>query len=78
MSPTPGQGLKPWTHYRARLAYAVQHGQHEKAEQARRDMNAARREALVAQAITANTPLTADQVERLTALLSAATAGGDV
>lgn len=70
---------RPWAHHRARVARAVQVGDEEKIELARRDLRAARLELAIQTAVDAAPPLTDAQRARLAGLLSPpATGGGHV
>lgn len=61
-----------WTHHRARVANAVQRGDAEEAESARRDLKAARAEDYIRELVDSAPPLTDDQRSRLSALLQPA------
>lgn len=62
--------MKPWTHHRARVANATLRGDEEAADEARRDMRAARLELAITAAIDAAPPLTDDQRRILAGLLA--------
>jgi hypothetical protein len=60
---------KTWTHHRARVANAVLRGDEEAADEARRDLKAARAEDYIRKLVDEAPPLTTDQRASLAALL---------